>query len=111
MELKDKLELLWKYLILLVFVIIVSSHLCRDKFGHRSKGHPYSVGCKQGCWQHRGGHDFHSDAEDIQVEVKVENGDTTYSVTLDGEQLSNKDARAYIYSHGRKTHKIKMKHE
>ena len=41
-------------------------------------------------------------AEDIQVEVKVENGDTTYSVTLDGEKLSDEDARAYIYSHGKK---------
>ena len=50
-------------------------------------------------------------AEDIQVEVKVENGDTTYSVTLDDVKLSDEDARAYIYSHGRKTHKIKMKHE
>ena len=66
MELKEKLELLWKYLILLVFVVIASSHLCRGKFGHCGDGHPYYLGgSKQGCWQHRGGHDFHSDAENM----------------------------------------------
>ena len=99
MDLKDKLELLWKYLILLVFVIIAYSHLCRGKCGHQGKGHPYSGGYKKGCWHQKSGHNFHPDAEDIQVEIKVENGDTTYAVTVNGEQLSDEDARVYLHSH------------
>ena len=44
MQLKDKLELLWKYLILLIFVIIAFSHLFRGKYAHHGKGHPYYLG-------------------------------------------------------------------
>jgi len=34
MELKDKLDLLWKYLLLLVLVVGMCSHLCHRGYGN-----------------------------------------------------------------------------
>ena len=90
MELKDKLNLLWKYLLLILLAYVVISHHCRSKYSH-SKGHN-----KYGCAYSKGGHDFSSHGENVEVEVIIDNGDTTVVVIIDGKKLSEEKAKVYI---------------
>ena len=79
MDLKDKLNLLWKYLLLaviLTFVILlfVSRAGHCDRSPHDFVGKPH-MGMDHG--------------KEIKVEKKVTNGDTTLVVWVDGKQVDN----------------------
>jgi len=93
MELKDKLDLLWKYLLLLVLVVGMCSHLCH-RSGDFHKGKYY-----KGCCRHHDHHSLHSEIEDVKVELKIENGDTLFEVRVNGEKLNDEDAKAFIEKH------------
>lgn len=101
MELKDKLNLLWKYLLLVLLAYVVISHHCRSKYSH-GKGHN-----KYGCAYSKGGHDFSSHGENVEVEVIIENGDTAIVVEIDGRQLSVDEAKTYIVDTVAEADKIK----
>ena len=94
MELKDKLDLLWKYLLLLVLVVGMCSHLCHPRSGDFHKGKYY-----KGCCRHHEHHSLHSEIEDVKVELKIENGDTLFGVRVNGEKLNDEDAKAFIEKH------------
>ena len=89
MDLKDKLDLLWKYLflaVILTFVILL--FVCRDgDCDHSSRA---CVGKAHGGMAFMGedcmgmGH-----GKQIKVEKKVTNGDTTVVVWVDGKQVDN----------------------
>ena len=89
MDLKDKLNLLWKYLILaviLTFVILL--FVCRAGYCDRSPraclGQPHAgmTFMGEGCIGM--GH-----GKEIKVIKKVTNGDTTVVVWVDGKQVDN----------------------
>ena len=90
MELKDKLNLLWKYLLLALLAYVLISHHCRSKYSH-GKGHN-----KYGCAYSKGGHDFSSHGENVEVEVIIDNGDTTVVVIIDGKKLSDEEAKMFF---------------
>ncbi len=89
MDLKDKLDLLWKYLLLaviLTFVILL--FVCRagdcDYSPRACLSKPH-VGIHFMDEGHMGmGH-----GKEIKVEKKVTNGDTTVVVWVDGKQVDN----------------------
>ena len=97
MELKDKLDLLWKYLLLLVLVVGMCSHLCHPRSGDFHKGKYY-----KGCSRHHDNHGLHSEIEDVKVELKIENGDTLFEVRVNGEKLNDEDAKAFLEKHENK---------
>ena len=66
MELKDKLDLLWKYLLLLVLVVGMFSHLCHRGYGKYGCG-KYS----KGCWHQQQKNDFQSEVKDIQIKMEI----------------------------------------
>ena len=94
MELKDKLDLLWKYLLLLVLVVGMCSHLCHHRSGDFHKGKYF-----KGCIRPHDHHSLHSEIEDVKVELKIENGDTLFEVRVNGEKLNDEDAKAFIEKH------------
>ena len=94
MELKDKLDLLWKYLLLLVLVVGMCSHLCHRRSGDIHKGKYFKDSCR-----HHDHHSLHSEIEDVKVELKIENGDTLFEVRVNGEKLNDEDAKAFIEKH------------
>ena len=94
MELKDKLDLLWKYLLLLVLVVGMCSHLCHRRSGDFHKGKYF-----KGCCRHSGHHGHQEEIEDVKVELKIENGDTLLEVRVNGEKLNDEDAKAFIENH------------
>jgi len=117
MDLKDKLDLLWKYLflaVILTFVILlfVSRAGYRDHFPHDFVGKPHM------------GKDY---GKEIKVVKKVTNGDTTVVVWVDGKKVDNpekylkkiKHERAWGEhmeiimedEHGKKVKKIRVKVE
>ena len=89
MDLKDKLDLLWKYLflaVILTFVILL--FVCRagdcDHFSRAYTGQPH-VGMRFISEDFMGmGH-----GKEIKVVKKVTNGDTTVVVWVDGKQVDN----------------------
>jgi len=89
MDLKDKLNLLWKYLLLaviLTFVILlfVKHAGYRDRSPHGCLGKPQvDMHFKGECCMDMG------HGKDIKVEKKVTNGDTTVVVWVDGKQVDN----------------------
>ncbi|MFB0516486.1 MAG: hypothetical protein ACETWG_07770 [Candidatus Neomarinimicrobiota bacterium] len=89
MDLKDKLNLLWKYLFLavvLAFVILlfVSRAGYRDRFPRAFYGHPHAGM----SFIHEGG-DLDK-VKDIRVEKKItDKGDTTVSVWVNGKKVDN----------------------
>lgn len=127
MDLKDKLDLLWKYLFLavvLVFVILLFASRAgyRDHFPRACLGKPH-VGMRfmgEGCMGMGYG-------KEIKVEKKVTNGDTTVIVWVDGKQVDNpeeylkkiKHERAWGEhmeiimkdEHGKKVKEIRVKRE
>ncbi len=89
MDLKDKLNLLWKYLflaVILTFVILL--FVCRAGYcDHSSRayhGKPHAGMASMGECCMDMGH-----GKDIKVEKKVTNGDTTVVVWVDGKQVDN----------------------
>ena len=86
MDLKDKLNLLWKYLLLVLIVFGLAIHLWGPHHyrGHHSAG-KYSAGRGYMGGSHMGmGH-----GSMIKVEKQITNGDTTVVVWVDGEQIDN----------------------
>ncbi|MBA7676060.1 MAG: hypothetical protein GH143_00270 [Calditrichaeota bacterium] len=89
MDLKDKLDLLWKYLflaVILAFVILlfVSRAGYRDHFPRAFVGRPH-MGMRFISEDFMGmGH-----GKEIKVVKKVTNGDTTVVVWVDGKQVDN----------------------
>ena len=97
MELKDKLDLLWKYLLLLVLVVGMCSHLCHRRSGDFYKGKYFKGSCR-----HHDLHSLHSEIEDVKVELKIENGDTLLEVRVNGDKLNDEDAKAFLEKHENK---------
>ena len=91
MDLKDKLDLLWKYLLLLLLSFVVVSHLCyRYCGGYHKESH------FKGCWRHSGHHDHHEEIEDVQVKMEVDGEDTLLSVIINGRKLPADEARDFM---------------
>ena len=89
MDLKDKLDLLWKYLLLAVILtFIILLFLCRagdcDRSSHACLGKPHAGMASMGECCMDMGH-----GKDIKVEKKVTNGDTTVVVWVNGKQVDN----------------------
>lgn len=89
MTTKEKLELLWKYLLLAVIVFGIAQ-LGRS---HRSKmfKHDFSKGYEHGMTWYS---DDHCDDKEMTVDVqieKLEDGDSTITVIINGEQMSLDD--------------------
>ncbi len=89
MDLKDKLDLLWKYLflaVILTFVILL--FVCRaghcDHSSRACVGKPHA-----GIHFMDEGHMGMGHGKDIKVEKKVINGDTTVVVWVDGKKVDN----------------------
>ena len=91
MELKDKLDLLWKYLLLLVVVVGMCSHLCHRGYGKYGCG-KYS----KGCWHQQQKNDFQSEVKDIQIKMEVNGEDTLLKVIVNGKELSPNDAKTFL---------------
>ena len=91
MELKDKLDLLWKYLLLLVLVVGMCSHLCHRRCSGYSCG-KYS----KGCWHQQQENDFQSEVKDIQIKMEVNGEDTLLKVIVNGKELSPNDAKTFL---------------
>ncbi|MBC8256816.1 MAG: hypothetical protein H8E85_05845 [Candidatus Marinimicrobia bacterium] len=92
MELKDKLDLIWKYLLLLVLVVGMCSHLC-----HRGCG-KYRCGGKgtKACWRTQHNFDPQSEIQDIQIQMEVEGNDTLLKVVVNGVELPEDEANAIL---------------
>ena len=110
MDLKDKLDLLWKYLLLaviLTFVILL--FVCRaghcDRSPRACLGKPHAGMAFKGECCMGMGHD-----KDIKVEKIVTNGDTTVVVWVDGKQVDNPEEylKKIKGEHGKQMKKIKV---
>ena len=102
MELKDKLDLLWKYLLLLVLVVGMYSHLCHRGYG-KFGGGKYSKGkAIKTCCRFAQTDENKVEIEDVQFEMQINNGDTLLKVTINGEELSEEDAKAFMKKKGKK---------
>ena len=102
MELKDKLDLLWKYLLLLVLVFGMCSHLCHRGYGKYGCG-KYSKGkAIKTCCRFAQTDENKVEIEDVQFEMQINNGDTLLKVTINGEELSEEDAKAFMKKKGNK---------
>ena len=96
MELKDKLDLLWKYLLLLVLVVGMCSHLCHRGYGKYGCG-KYSKGkAIKTCCRFAQTDENKVEIEDVQFEMQINNGDTLLKVTINGEELSEEDAKVFM---------------
>ena len=102
MELKDKLDLLWKYLLLLILVVGMCSHLCHRGYGKYHYG-KYSKGkAIKTCCRFAQTDENQVEIEDVQFEMQINNGDTLLKVTINGEELSEEDAKAFMKKKGNK---------
>ena len=109
MELKDKLDLLWKYLLLLVLVVGMCSHLCHRGYGKYGCG-KYSKGkAIKTCCRFVQTDENQVEIEDVQFEMLINNGDTLLKVTINGEELSEEDAKAFMKKKGNKGMRRMMK--
>jgi hypothetical protein len=112
MDLKDKLNLLWKYLFLAVVIVfgilLVTRHPgnCRGDRHFKSRGYMHEMGMP-----HKG----MMDAGKIKVEKKVVDGETTVVVWVDGKEIDNPEE--FLKMHGKsyckgcdKMHGPGMKH-
>ena len=86
MDLKDKLNLLWKYLLLVVIVFGLAMHL---RGPHHSRGHHSAGKYSAGRGYMGGPHMGMGHGSMIKVEKQITNGDTTVAVWVDGEQIDN----------------------
>ncbi len=106
MDLKDKLNLLWKYLLLLVVVIAlftVGRHHGGDRDDCR---HGYAGKMDMGYCDMAGSHAGMGMMSSIKVEKLVTNGDTTLVVWFDGEKVD--DPEAFLLKHGDDSKHSKM---
>ena len=106
MDLKDKLNLLWKYLFLAVIVIAlftIGRHHdgCQD---HGEQGYAWKQG-KGYCYM-AGSHAGTDMMSSIKVEKLITNGDTTLVVWFDGEKVD--DPEAFLLEHGDHSKHSKM---
>jgi len=102
MELKDKLDLLWKYLLLLVLVVGMCSHLCHRGYGKYGCG-KYSKGkAIKKCCRFPQTDENKVEIEDVQFEMQINNGDTLLKVTINGEELSEEGAKSFMKKKGNK---------
>ncbi len=88
MDLKEKLDIIWKYSIL---VIILFSLIC---FHSNNKSCYTGHGCiaiSDQCEMH-GGHRCMMGDKKIKVEKKIIDGDTTVVVWVNGEKIDNPEA-------------------
>ena len=96
MDLKDKLDIIWKYLLLLVLVVGMFSHLCHRGYGKYGCG-KYSKGkAIKTCCRFAQTDENQVEIEDVQFEMQINNGDTLPKVTINGEELSEEDAKAFM---------------
>ncbi len=100
MDLKDKLDLLWKYLLLaviLTFVILLFVNHAGDCDRSRracvGKAHAGMASMGECCMDM--GH-----GKDIKVEKIVTNGDTTVVVWVDGKKVDNPEEYLKKIKHG-----------
>ncbi len=95
MDQKDKLDLLWKYLLLVVIAFGVAMHIRGPRLD-RDYSHStceYSAGKGYMGGSHMGlGH-----GSMIKVEKLVTNGDTTLVIWVDGEKIDNPEE--YLKEH------------
>ena len=91
MDLKDKLDLLWKYLLLLLLSFVVVSHLCHRYCGGYHKGPHF-----KSCWRHSGYHGHYEEIEDVQVKMEVDGEDTLLTVIINGKELPADEARDFM---------------
>ncbi len=106
MDLKDKLNLAWKYLLLAVIVIALFTigrrhGGCRD---HGQQGHAWKQG-KGYCYM-AGSHTGMDMMSAIKVEKMITNGDTTLVVWVNGEKVD--DPEAFLLKHGDDSKHSKM---
>lgn len=93
MDQKDKLNLLWKYLLLVVIVIGMTMHLRKPDWSHHRSTCEYSVdSCDMGGPRMGMGH-----GSMIKVEKRITNGDTTVVVWVGGEKIDNPEE--YLKAH------------
>ncbi|UCD38224.1 MAG: hypothetical protein JSW54_01705 [Fidelibacterota bacterium] len=88
MELKDKLNLIWKYLLLVVIVFGIFSFSPRIKGRHAAKPwHPKSELHWSGFEGEHRGMFCGPDKRMIRVDKRIEAGDTTVVVFFDGKEV------------------------
>ena len=109
MELKDKLDLLWKYLLLLVLVVGMCSHLCHRGYGKYGCGIYTKGKAIKTCCRFAQTDENQVEIEDVQFEMQINNGDTLLKVTINGEELSEEDAKAFMKKKGNKGMRRMMK--
>ncbi len=73
---------------LVILAVVVISHHCKSKCQYK-KHHKYE------CAYSKGNFDLHSLGDEVEVEVKIDNGDTTIVIEVDGKQLSDEDAKEH----------------
>jgi len=106
MDLKDKLNLLWKYLFLVVVVITLAVMVSRHN-GYRDHGrHGYAGKHDMGYCYLGGTHAGMGMMSSIKVEKLITNGDTTLVVWVDGEKVDNPEA--FLKKHGGDSKHSKM---
>ena len=118
MTLKEKLELLWKYLLLAVIVfglVQIGNNRKSRMWSHDFSGHP---GSKM-MWFGDEDHDFGDMDVDVEIE-KLIDGDSTITVIINGEtmtlddmkKLEKPDRNVYIkkmrHHRGDKDRKVKI---
>ena len=115
MTLKEKLELLWKYLLLAIIVF----GLAQIGRKHHSMKMDYDCspqGGEEMMWIGKGDHDFGDMEVDVMIE-KLVDGDSTIQVIINGKTMDLKDLEeiednVYIKKmtgkHKGKEHKVKI---
>ena len=90
MDLKDKLNLLWKYLFLVVLLVFGILLLTRPHVYHRGGPHQGYYRAPRGYMHLMGkGYIGKDHSKEIKVVKKVTNGDTTVVVWVGGKKVDN----------------------
>ncbi len=97
MDQKDKLNLLWKYLLLVVIVFGMAMHLRKPHFNRNHSAHHYTCEHSAGSCYMGGSHMGLGHGSMIKVEKQVINGDTTLVIWVDGEKIDNPEE--YLKAH------------
>ncbi|MEE9465958.1 MAG: hypothetical protein V3W14_10340 [Candidatus Neomarinimicrobiota bacterium] len=98
MDLKDKLNLLWKYLFLIVVVITLAMIASRHNDYRHHGQHGYAGKHDMGYCYMGGSHAGMDMMSSIKVEKMITNGDTSLVVWVDGEKVD--DPEAFLKEHG-----------
>lgn len=98
MDLKDKLDIIWKYSIL---AIIIISLICFHNNKKESCGYgPHGMAIHGQCL--KSGHRGMTDEMKIKVEKKIVDGDTTTIVWVNGKKVDNPEE--FLAKHGCSEH-------